>query len=224
MAAARWPRTVGVRTLPGSLTSERVKFCAAARMRPSSKPSLDLGAGCGVGFGGDDGEGVDGGVFAVAPVDVVVDLGEFGAFDERAGHEGAGEGFEMLVVEGVVLGEDDGELAEAAWLERADGCAGAFAYLVDGEALGLAEADDEQAFGFEAGGGVEEEGLAEGGFELAGADDPGGGVGMASEVDMRATRGGRVFSGRDVHREDGEQRSREPGGILKREASVHGIS
>ena len=115
---------------------------------------VDLGASFGVGFGGDDGEGVDGGVFAVALVDVVVDLGEFGAFDEGAGHEGAGEGFEMFVVEGVVLGEDDGELAEAAWFECAYGGAGTLAYLVDGEALGLAEADYEQALCLEAVGGV----------------------------------------------------------------------
>ena len=53
MAAARWPRTVGVRSLPGSLTRERVKFWAPARMRPSAKPSLYLGAGFAVGFAGE---------------------------------------------------------------------------------------------------------------------------------------------------------------------------
>ncbi len=222
MAAARWPRTVGVRTLPGSLTRERVKFWAAARMRPSAKPSWISARVLAVGFAGDDGEGVDGGVLAVALVGVVVDLGEFGAFDERAGHEGAGQGFEMLVVEGVVLGEDDGELAEAAWFERADGGAGAFADLLDGEALGFAEADDEQAFGLESVGGVQEEGLAEGGFELTGADDAGGGVADGVRCGHEGDEGRCVFSSCDVHRKDGEQSSREPGSILKREASVHG--
>ena len=46
--------------------------------------------------------------------------------------------------------------------------AGAFAYLFDGEALGFAEADDEQAFGLGSVGSVEEEGLAECRFELTG--------------------------------------------------------
>ena len=39
---------------------------------------------------GDDGEGVDGEVLALAAVGVPVEFGEFGAFDEGAGAEGAG--------------------------------------------------------------------------------------------------------------------------------------
>gem|GEM_PF-6905524 len=37
MALVRLPSSVGVRTLPGSLTRVRAKFCASATMMPSSK-------------------------------------------------------------------------------------------------------------------------------------------------------------------------------------------
>ncbi len=49
----------------------------------------------------------------------------------------------------------------AAGLGEADGGAGALAELVDGDVGGFAEADDEQALGLQAGGRVEQEGLAE---------------------------------------------------------------
>ena len=100
-----------------------------------------------------------------------------GAFGDGAGGEVAGEGVHVLVGEGLVFGEGDGEVAEAAGLGEADGDAGAFADFVDGERLGFAEADDEQALGLDAGGGVEQEGFAEGGFELAGGEPGRGGVG-----------------------------------------------
>ena len=43
MAAARWPRMVGVSLLPGSLTSERVKFWLSPMMTPSAKRGLHGG-------------------------------------------------------------------------------------------------------------------------------------------------------------------------------------
>jgi hypothetical protein len=86
------------------------------------------------------------------------------------------EGFEVLVGEGVVLGEYDGDLAEGAGLEGADSSAGTFADLMDGESLDFAEADDEETLGLEAVGGVEKDVLAERGFEFSGGEDLGGGV------------------------------------------------
>ena len=168
-----------------------------------------------VGLVGDEGEGVDAQVLAVAAVGVDVEVGEHGAFDEGAGGEVAGERVHVLVGEGVVFGEGDGELAEGARLGEADGGAGGLADFVDGEGLGFAEADDEQALGFDAGGGVEQQGFGEGGLELAGGEPGGGGVGDG-------VRGGEqdgvrlgVFAGGDVDGEDGEERGGGAGGSWK---------
>ena len=123
-------------------------------------------------------------VLAVALVDVEVELGERGALDQGPGDEVAGQGVEVLVGEGMVLGEGDGEVADAAGLGEAHGDSGALADLVDGERLGFAQADDEQPFGFEPSG-VQQQGLVDGGFELA-AGNPGAvACAMASDVDSK---------------------------------------
>ena len=67
-----------------------------------------------------------------------------------------------------MFGEGESEGAEGAGACETDGYAGGLAEFVGGELVCLAEADEEEALGFEAGGGREEEGLAEGGFEVAG--------------------------------------------------------
>jgi hypothetical protein len=113
----------------------------------------------------------------------------------------------VLIGEGVVLGKDDSELAEAAWLKGSHGGAGSLAYLVDGEALYLAEAYQQEAFGFEAAGCVEEEGFTEGCFELAAAYYPGGGVGDGVGGRHESDKGLVIFSNRDVYRKYGKERS-----------------
>ncbi len=67
-----------------------------------------------------------------------------------------------------MLGEGDGYVAEGAGAGEADGYAGGLAEFVGGELFGLAEADEEEALGLEAGGGWEEEGFVERGFEVGG--------------------------------------------------------
>ena len=67
-----------------------------------------------------------------------------------------------------MLGEGEGEGAEGAGAGEADGYAGSLAEFVGRELVGFAEADEEEALGFEAGGSWEEEGFVESGFEIAG--------------------------------------------------------
>ena len=131
---------------------------------------LKLGCGGGVSGWSDEGEGVDGEVFAVGAVGVPVEFGDEGSFYDGTGGEGAGEGVEALDGQGTVFGEGDGYVADGAGLGGADGGSGGFANLVCGEVLDLAEAYDEEALGFEVGRVVEQEGLAEAGFELAAAE------------------------------------------------------
>ena len=114
---------------------------------------------------------------------------------------------------------------QGAGAGEADGDAGALADFVGGEGAGFAEADDEQAGCFEAGGGVEEEGLAESGFELAGGEPGSGGGGEGSVGGEEG--GGCFFVGRGgcgrVDGEDGEERGGEIGGGEGLELNVHRI-
>ena len=172
----------------------------------------------------DDVDVVDAEVLAVAAVGVDVELGERGAFDDGAGGEVAGQGVHVLVVEGLVFGEGDGEVADGAGFGEADGDACAFADLVDGEGLRFAEADDEQAFGFDAVGRVEEKRFGDAGFELAGGYPGGGGVGDGvGGGEQRGVRFG-VLTGGDVDGEDGEQRRLEGGRIQEMQFRVHVLS
>ncbi len=181
---------------------------------------LHFGGGFLAGFAVEDG-GVDGEVLAVGPVEVDVEVGEDGAFGEGAGGEFAGKTVEVLVGEGGVFGEGDGEVAEVAGAGVADGYAGTFAELVRGERGGFAEADDEETLGFEVGRGVEQEGFAEGGFELAGGQPGGGGVGEGVESGEEGRGCGGVFAGGYVDGEDGEERGGEVGGGLEEELGIH---
>ena len=131
MALVRLPSSVGVRMLPGSLTSERAKFWLSPRMTPSSKPFCSSAWDFLSAFGGKDVEGVNGLVLAVGAVDVDVEVGDEGAFDQGTGCEVAGQGVHVLVGEGFVLRENDGQLVQAAGFEEADSGAGAFADFVD---------------------------------------------------------------------------------------------
>ncbi len=165
-----------------------------------------------------DCRGGDAQVFAVGAVEVDVEVGDDGAFGEGAGGERGGERG--------VLGEGEGEVAEGAGFGETDGDAGSFADFVRSEGFGFAEADDEETLGFEARGGVEEEGLAEGGFELAGGE-PGSGGGEEGGVGGEEGGGcGGVFDpsgGRcgGVDGEDGEERGGEVGGGEGLELDVH---
>ncbi len=170
---------------------------------------------------GDDGEPLDGEVFAVAAVGVPVGLGDLRAFDEGAAGELAGKVFEVFVGEGVVLGEGDGDFFESARLGGADGGSGAFADLVDGEGFVLAEADDEEALGFDAVGGVEQHGLAERGLELAGAEEAVGGVGERVGGSEQDGHGIGVLADGDVDGEDAEHGSGESGCVSEGDSSVH---
>ena len=70
--AARRPRIVGVSLLPGSLTSERVKFWLSPTMMPSRKSSLH---GCSVGAGRSGKlECLDALILAVAAIGVCVEI------------------------------------------------------------------------------------------------------------------------------------------------------
>ena len=158
---------------------------------------------------------VDRGVFAVALIGVVVDLAELGAFHESASHESAGECVHVLIGEGMVLGESDGELADTARFESAYGCSGAFADFIYGETLDFAEADDEQTLCLEVDRGVEEEGLSEGGFELSVSEETSSGAGNCVRGGHQGHQWLSVLTVRDVHREDRQQRCRKSGRIKK---------
>jgi hypothetical protein len=173
------------------------------------------------GFFVEDCDGAEAGVLAVAAVGVDVELGEESAFGDGAGDEITGEGVDVLVRESHVFWEGDGDVADAAGLGEADCDSGGFADLLNGEAAGLTEADDEEAFGFDVGGGVEEEGLAESGFELSG-DEPGGGCARDGVGGAEESGGGGVACGRlYVYSENGEQRGDEGSGVLELESNLH---
>ncbi len=120
----------------------------------------------------EDGEGVDAEVFAVGAVEVDVEVGDEGAFGDGAAVRGGGRGQVRACLRGRRW-----RLVQAAGAGEADGDAGGLADLVDGERVGFAQADEQKALGLGAGGGVEQEGFAERGFELAGGEPGGGGVG-----------------------------------------------
>ncbi len=121
-----------------------------------------VGSGC-----GGEGEGVDAEVFAFAAVGVGVEVADEGAFG------GGAAGFSWGKTFG--LGKREDELADGAGLGVSDGGSGGVADGMDGGLGFLAETDDEEAFGLESGGGVEEEGFIGAGFEFAGGEDGGGG-------------------------------------------------
>ena len=76
MAAVRLPSSVGVRTLPGSLTRERAKFCDVGDDEAFVEAVLHFGLRFLSSSLREDGDGVDAEVLAVAAVDVDVEVGE----------------------------------------------------------------------------------------------------------------------------------------------------
>lgn len=180
-----------------------------------------MDVGLWVDFVGDEGECFDAGVFAGGAIGVDVEVGDECTFDKYACGEFAGQGVERLVGESGFIWEGDGERADVARLGEAYGDAGAFAEFVDGKGLGVAQADDQDALGFDAVGSVQEKGFAEGGLEFAVAQPWGGGFGDG--VGGGEDRGGRrvAFGRGDVDGEDGEQRRGEGLRVLELEGSVH---
>ena len=172
---------------------------------------------------GDEGKGVDGEILAVAAVGVPVRLGDLGAFDERAGREGAGERVEMLVGECVVFREGEGDVADGTRLGGADGRSGGLADDVGRERVDLAEADEEQALGLKAIGSVQEEGLAQAGLELAGGQDAGD---RAADL-VRGAEEHRerfcILSFGNIDGKDREQRGLKAGYIPKDKLGIHSL-
>ncbi len=174
-----------------------------------------------IAFERDDTDGVNAEVFAVAAIDVDVELGEDRALDDGARGEVAGQGLHVFVGEGFVFGKGDGEFAKRTGFGAAYGDARAFADFMHGEGLRFAETDDEQALGFNASGGMEQQCFGERGFELA-RRDPGRGC-VGDSVGCGEQRGVRfvVLACGDVDGEDCEQRTGEGGGILEEKFCVH---
>ncbi len=82
---------------------------------------------------GENGDLANGLVFAVAAVDIDIEVGDQGAFGDGSCGAVAGQGFEVLIGQGFVFGEGDGQVEDAAGFGEADSNAGAFADVVDGE-------------------------------------------------------------------------------------------
>ena len=128
--------------LEGSFTSSRVKFCDSPMMRASSSARCSLALVA----AGDDREGVNGLVFAVALVGVGIEI-----TDECAFHNG----FDCVRGLQSVFRSDEGEAAQAAGLERAHGSSGEAAQIGSGESLAVATAEQQQSLGLQLGGMVQ---------------------------------------------------------------------
>ena len=72
--------------------------------------------------------------------------------------------------------QDEGEAADGLRLEEADGGAGELAQFEGGKVLGLAAADEQQAFCLDAAGTVEHDGLEDLAGDFAAGDEFGGGI------------------------------------------------
>jgi hypothetical protein len=84
-----------------------------------------------------------------------------------------------------------------------------------------AQADEQKALGLGSGGRVEQEGLAERGFELAGGEPGGGGFGQRVGGGEQRGRGLGVVAGRDVDGEDREERCGEGSGVVMLQRKIH---
>jgi len=124
----------------------------------------------------------------------------------------------VFVGEGVVLGQDDSDFADGARLEGSDGCSGALADLMDGEVFDFAEADDEETLGLEAVGIVQEEGFAESGFEFAGSEDFGRGMGDGVRGCEQSGERLGIFACGDIYGKDCKERGCKSSSILKCQA------
>ncbi len=184
------------------------------------EPTLHFGLVLAVCFGAEDGERVEAGVLALGAIGVDVEVGDERAFEERTRGEFAGKRIEVLVGEGAVFGEGDGDVANAAGFGEADGCAGALADLVRGEGLDLAQADDDEALCACACGAMQRERFAYCGLELTGCEPACGGV--SERVGGGQQRGrGVIFAGGDIDREDGEKRGCEARWVLEEKPCIH---
>ena len=135
MSAARWPKTVGVSMLPGSLTRERVKFWLSPMMTPSAK-AVWIAAWSASG-GAARVNDCDAQVLAVAAIGVRVEIADEGAFVAARAQATAGQPSDF--------GQSENQFADAAGLGEADGGSGGIADAMHCRFSLLAQPDDEQS-------------------------------------------------------------------------------
>ena len=146
---------VGVMRLEGSLTRSRVKFCDSATMRPASQGALPeaLVSPC-----DDDGDARQFSglvlvfILAVALVVVGIEVADESAFDDGAN---AVMRRELRCLRHATKAK----LRMLLRFQRAHGGAGELAQIGGGKILGFASAKQEQAFGFQSGGMMQQRGL-----------------------------------------------------------------
>ncbi len=128
---------VGVSLLPGSLTSERVKFWLSPTMMPSAKAASRaalIGAG-----GRGQGKGLDALVLAVAAIGVGVEVADEGALDGGACAWSGRKQFRFR--------KSEDQFPDAARFDEAHGGSGGIAHFICCGLGLLAQADEKQALG-----------------------------------------------------------------------------
>ena len=145
---------VGVSLLPGSLTRERAKFWLSPMMTPSAKEDFDLGLVIGDLRRGGEGERLHALVFAVAAVGVGIEVADESALDGCAHAGPAGGRLSELI-----SGKAKANSRMPRGLAKRTAVPAASRTLVDGGFGQLAEADDEEPFGGQTGGGMQQDRL-----------------------------------------------------------------